>query len=118
MDVPERDNEPFGPPEPPGYHDGVANIDAGRDPNPGPDSALPSVAARAVAFLAIFVGGAAGALIGRSFATLSCDGACALRQGLWLWGGSLIGAAGVAVIASLTLRAVAEWAARTDPTSS
>jgi hypothetical protein len=84
------------------------------DPNPsqdpGPDSALPSVGARVGAFVAIFVGGAAGALIGVSFAQLQCGkGSCDLSRGLWLWGGSIVGALGVAVIATLTLRAFGEW---------
>ena len=77
----------------------------------GPESALPSVAARVSAFVAIFVGGAAGALIGHSFAVLSCDGSCEVRRGLYLWIGSIIGALGVSVIAVLSLRAVGEWGA-------
>jgi hypothetical protein len=77
---------------------------------PGPDSALPSVGARVGAFVAIFVGGAAGALIGVSFAQLQCGkGSCDLSRGLWLWGGSIVGALGVAVVATLTLRALGEW---------
>jgi hypothetical protein len=76
----------------------------------GPDSALPSVTARVGAFVAIFVGGAAGALIGESFAELQCKtGSCELSRGLWLWGGSIVGALGVAVVAVLTLRAFGEW---------
>ncbi len=79
-------------------------------PEAGPDSALPSVAARVGAFVAIFVGGAAGALIGESFAQLQCTkGSCELSRGLWLWGGSIVGALGVAVVATLTLRALGEW---------
>jgi hypothetical protein len=79
-------------------------------PDPGPDSALPSVGARVGAFVAIFVGGAAGALIGVSFAELQCSkGSCDLSRGLWLWGGSIVGALGVAIVATLTLRALGEW---------
>lgn len=77
----------------------------------GPESALPSVAARICAFAAIIVGGAAGGLIGHSFAVLSCDGSCNIQRGLYLWIGSVIGALGVSVIAMLTLRALGEWGA-------
>lgn len=72
-------------------------------------SALPSVTARVVAFLAVFVGGAAGATIGGSFASLSCKGSCGAWVGGSLWIGSLLGALGMAVIAVLTLRALGEW---------
>ena len=75
-----------------------------------PDSALPSVAARVVAFASVFVGGAGGATIGYSFATLQCrHGGCDISRGLFLWIGSLIGALGLAVVATLTLRALGEW---------
>ncbi len=81
--------------------------------DPGPESALPSVGARVTAFVAILVGGAAGALIGASFADLQCtDGSCDLSRGLWLWGCSILGALGVAVVAVLTLRALGEWSTR------
>jgi hypothetical protein len=80
------------------------------DPPTGPDTALPSVAARVGAFVAVFVGGAAGAVIGESFASLQCSsGSCDLSRGLWLWLGSIVGALGVAVVAVLTLRAFGEW---------
>ena len=82
-----------------------------REPDPiDPESALPSVAARVAAFAAIFVGGAAGALIGHAFAELQCEsGGCDLSRGIWLWIGSIVGALGVAVVATLTLRALGEW---------
>ncbi len=83
-------------------------------PDPGPESALPSVGARVTAFVAILVGGAAGGLIGISFADLQCtEGSCDLSRGLWLWGCSILGAIGVAVVAVLTLRALGEWNTRT-----
>jgi hypothetical protein len=76
----------------------------------GPASALPSVGARVAAFVAVFVGGAAGALIGVSFASLQCSkGGCELSRGIWLWLGSIAGALGVAVVTTLTLRAFGEW---------
>lgn len=84
--------------------------DRAATPN-GPDSALPSVAVRVAAFVAVFVGGAGGAAIGYAFATLQCatNGACQTSRGLFLWLGSLVGSLGVAVVASLTLRAFGEW---------
>jgi hypothetical protein len=78
-------------------------------PVPGPESALPSVRARVAAFVAIFLGGAGGAVIGGSFTALQCDGSCSTWIGLGVWVGSLIGAVGVAVIAVLSLRALGEW---------
>lgn len=75
-----------------------------------PDSALPSVSARVLAFVAILLGGAGGAIIGYSFSHLQCHrGTCVLRDGLVMVGGTLAGALGVAVVAMLTLRALGEW---------
>jgi hypothetical protein len=68
------------------------------------------VRARVIAFVGVFVGGLAGAVIGYSFATLQCSaGACTTSRGLFLWVGSLVGAIGAAVVAMLTLRALGEW---------
>lgn len=78
-----------------------------------PESALPSVTARVIAFASICLGGVAGGVIGYAFATLQCtEGGCTLSRGLFLWVGSLVGALGVAVIAVLSLRALGEWANR------
>ncbi|MDQ1396798.1 MAG: hypothetical protein QOG64_2057 [Acidimicrobiaceae bacterium] len=74
-----------------------------------PLSALPSVQARAVAFLAILVAGLAGALIGYSFVKLQCHGACGTPNGIGAVVGGAAGAGGVAVVAVLTLRAMGEW---------
>src|SRR3954471_23560387 len=74
-----------------------------------PLSALPSVRARLLAFFAIIVAGAAGAMIGYSFVDLQCRGACATPRGLGGLIGGAIGAGGVAVVAVLTLRAMGEW---------
>jgi len=87
-----------------------STTDTGNVEPSSPDSALPSVAARLVAFISVFIGGAGGATIGYSFATLQCrTGGCQLSRGLFLWVGSLIGAIGLAVVATLTLRALGEW---------
>lgn len=72
-----------------------------------PESALPSVLARVLAFVSIFVGAAAGGLIGYSFAKLGGFGDTAI--GLLTLGAVLVGAGGVAVVAVLTLRAFGEW---------
>jgi hypothetical protein len=74
-----------------------------------PLSALPSPAARAVAFVAICLGGVAGALIGYSLVELQCDGDCALPLGLGILGGAVVAAGGMAIVAVLVLRAIGEW---------
>ena len=74
-----------------------------------PLSALPSPAARAVAFVAICLAGVAGALIGYSLVELQCDGDCALPLGLGILGGAVVAAGGMAIVAVLVLRAVGEW---------
>ncbi len=78
-------------------------------PNP---SALPPVRARAVAFVAILVGGVCGLLIGLSLVSIQCDGDCATAEGVGALSGAVLGAGGVAIVAVLVLRAMAEWQAR------
>jgi hypothetical protein len=72
-----------------------------------PDSALPSVTARVLAFLSILVGGAAGGFIGYAFADLG--GFEGFSAGLVTFFAAVVGAGGVAVVAVLTLRALGEW---------
>ena len=74
-----------------------------------PLSALPSVRARLLAFVAILIAGTAGALIGYSFVELQCHGNCALPEGIGAVVGGVGAAAGVAVVAVLVLRAMGEW---------
>lgn len=76
-----------------------------------PVSALPSPRARALAFGAILVAGACGAMIGWSFVKLQCGpGAdCTTPAGVGAIVGGLVAAVGVAVVAVLTLRAMGEW---------
>lgn len=80
-----------------------------------PLSAIPSPAARALAFVAILAGGFAGGLIGFTLAGLQCEGDCTLPKGLGMWGGSIAGAVGAAVVAILVLRAQGEWRELSDP---
>jgi len=86
-------------------------------------TALPSVTARLLAFLAILLGGVCGGLIGYSVADLQCgtdegrpaaeaapaDEDCTAIEGIGAVGGAVLGAGGVAIIAVLVLRAMAEW---------
>lgn len=72
-------------------------------------TALPSVRARALAFVAIAVGGGCGGLIGWAFVNLQCTGACEVPKAIGAVSGSLIASMGVAVIAVLGLRAMGEW---------
>ncbi|HEX2039486.1 MAG TPA: hypothetical protein VHF47_07105 [Acidimicrobiales bacterium] len=74
-----------------------------------PLSALPSPKARALAFAAILVAGLCGALIGWSFVDLQCTGSCAAPNGIGAVVGGVAAAAGVSVVAVLTLRAMGEW---------
>jgi hypothetical protein len=107
-------------------------------------TALPSVTARLLAFLAILLGGLCGGLIGWSVIDLQCggderrvtvgvpgatpeatapepadggssdDGGCTTWSGLGAVVGALIGAGGVGVVAVLVLRAMAEWRRELD----
>ena len=78
------------------------------DPQPSdPDTALPSVLARVLAFGSIFIGAAAGGLIGYAFAELGRFGGAYV--GIITFISMLLGAGGVAVVAVLTLRAFGEW---------
>lgn len=61
------------------------------------------------AFLAVVVGGLSGALIGYGLVGLDCEGSCATPQGIGAVVGGVFGAVGVAVVAVLVLRALAEW---------
>jgi len=79
------------------------------DQGPRPASALPSVRARALAFAAIVAMGACGAVIGASLVKVQCKGNCGTPEGLGAIAGGIIAAAGVAVMAVLTLRAMGEW---------
>jgi hypothetical protein len=72
-------------------------------------SALPSTAARALAFISILIGGLAGELIGYALVDVQTDDASGLLLGLGILIGSALSAAGTAVVAVLVLRALGEW---------
>jgi len=74
-----------------------------------PLSAIPPVAARAIAFVVILLGGLAGGLIGFALVDLQCDGDCTIAKGLGLLAGAVICAGGLAIVAVLALRAMGEW---------
>lgn len=80
------------------------------DDRAGPlTSALPSSAARVLAFAAIVLAGACGGLIGYGVADLQCTGNCGTAVGLGALAGAVVAAGGVAVVAVLVLRAMGEW---------
>jgi ABC-type Co2+ transport system permease subunit len=72
-------------------------------------NALPSTGARVLAFVSILLAGTCGGIIGYAFADLQCTGDCSLQRGLGALIGALVGAVGVAVVATLALRAMGEW---------
>jgi hypothetical protein len=76
---------------------------------PSPQTALPSVGARVLAFLAILLAGAAGGFIGYAFVDLQTTGDNTLATGLGALVGALLTAGGTAVVVVLTLRAMGEW---------
>ncbi len=74
-----------------------------------PLSAIPPVAARAVAFVVILLGGFAGGLIGFALVDLQCDGDCTLATGFGLLAGAVLCAGGLAMVSVLARRALGEW---------
>ena len=80
---------------------------------PEPLTSAPPVGARFLAFGSILVGGLLGALIGYGTAELMAGSG--LWAGLGAVLGGAIGAVGVGIVASLTLRAMNEWRAVQHP---
>ena len=72
-------------------------------------SALPSVGARLLAFIAILIGGTAGGFIGYAFVDLQVTGDSSVWAGLGALIGAIVSALGTAVVVILTLRAMGEW---------
>lgn len=74
-----------------------------------PLSAIPPVAARVIAFVAILLGGLAGGLIGYALVDLQYSGESDVPAGIGLLVGAVVCAGGLAVVAVLALRAMGEW---------
>lgn len=70
-------------------------------------AALPSKRARFLAFAGIVVAGVCGALAGYAFGDL--QGSSSGVSALWALGGGVGAAVGVAIVATLILRAMDEW---------
>lgn len=75
----------------------------------GSESAAPPVGARLLAVASIVVAGVCGGFIGYAVADLECTGECGGATGLGALIGAIAAAGGVAVVAVLVLRAMAEW---------
>ena len=83
-----------------------------------PESALPSVRARVIAFASILAAGALGGWIGYWFVQLQCTGSCTTPAGLMMVAGTFVMALGAAVVAVISLRVLAEWTAKHEAASS
>lgn len=84
---------------------------AGSTPKPETQTAAPPLLARLLAVVAIVVAGLCGGLIGYAFMDLQCDDGCTTWAGFVGFASAVGAAAGVAVVAVLTLRAMSEWEA-------
>ena len=63
------------------------------------------------AFLAVVVAGLSGAAIGYGLVGIGCSGDCSTVSGVGALLGGLVAAGGVAIVAVLLLRSLAEWKA-------
>jgi len=77
-----------------------------------PATAAPSVLARALALIAIVIAGLCGGLIGFAVTDLQCDDGCTTAAGIIGVVSAAGAAVGVAIVAVLTMRAMAEWKAQ------
>ena len=73
------------------------------------ETALPSVRARVIAFVAILVTGALGGAVGYWFVILQCTGSCSVPGGIAMAIGTLCGSLGAAVVTTFALRMLPEW---------
>ncbi len=78
----------------------------------GLQSAAPPVPARALAVASIIISGVCGGLIGYAVTDLQCDDGCAGLATLIGSAAAILAALGVAIVAVLALRAMAEWNAQ------
>jgi hypothetical protein len=74
-----------------------------------PLSALPSVTARVVAFVAIILAGAAGGVIGWTFVALQTTGDHSVAKAIGAAVCAVLAALGMAVVSVLVMRAMGEW---------
>ena len=74
-----------------------------------PPSAAPPIMARVLAFVAVLVAGACGGLVGYAVTDLQCADGCTMLAGSLGVLGAVGAAVGVGIVATLTLRAMAEW---------
>ena len=83
----------------------------GRESEPEAHPYAASRAALVGAFVAVVVAGLSGAAIGFGLVGIGCQGDCATAEGVAALVGGLLAAGGVAIVAVLVLRAMAEWKA-------
>lgn len=72
-------------------------------------SALPSVRARIMAYVAILLGGLAGGCLGYAVVDLQIDHPHGVAQGIGILVGSIAMAGGMSIVSVLVLRALGEW---------
>ena len=81
-------------------------------PSAAPNTAAPPVLARALALVAILIAGLSGGLIGYAVTDLQCNDGCVATAGTVGVLSAAGAAIGVAIVAVLTMRAMAEWKAQ------
>lgn len=86
--------------------------DASSSSSSGPPTAAPPLLARILALLAIVVGGLCGGLIGFAVTDISCEDGCTGAASIVGLASAIGCAVGVAIVAVLALRAMAEWNAK------
>jgi len=94
-----------------GPDDAGGGVPVGREAPP----TMPSRTAFLLSFLAVVVAGLFGGIIGYGLVDIGCTGDCGDAELLGTVAGALVGAGGVAVVAVLVLRAMAEWKRNPTP---
>jgi hypothetical protein len=99
-----------------GYRGGLTvpgrRYDAAVEQGPDDQDVHPYAASRGAligAFVAVVVAGLSGAAIGYGLVDVGCSGDCGTVAGLAGLFGGLVAAGGVAIVAVLFLRSMAEW---------
>jgi hypothetical protein len=78
-------------------------------PPPEPPPTLPGRGAYLLAFSGVVLAGIFGGIIGWGVTDIGCEGDCAVATAAGTIIGAIVGAGGVAIVAVLVLRAMAEW---------